>query len=385
MNLRGKSINLFFLLVFIIKEKIVAADEIKPKTNSTPNMVTTVKNVDVLVHDEIVNKHDFSYTMNPRYEICGDNFSYDIFLLIYVHSAPENFKRRLSIRETWARRSMFRDLRIVFMMGSTIDKKVNNLLKLENGIYNDIVQENFIDAYKNLTYKGIMAMKWISEYCKNAKLILKVDDDIITNPFIILRHLKSLKQHQVIKPKSVMCLVWVGMVVMRDKNSKWYLSKEDFKPDVFDKYCSGSAYLLTGDLPYQMYKTSFYIKFFWVDDYYITGMLAKGVNATYEFFNSLYIINSNLIEQRFLGKQSDHTAFGHIPGQLAKMYSIWDFILKNELSKFPSLHKSNAHLLVPNDFLYIKELKWNDKIWEPFLTPVNFVSKPEVEWIMELN
>ena len=58
-------------------------------------------------------------------------------------------------------------------------------------------------------------------------------------------------------------LVWDGMSVMRDKNSKWYLTKDDFKEDKFDKYCSGSAYLLTNDLPKMMYNASFYTKFFW--------------------------------------------------------------------------------------------------------------------------
>jgi len=86
-------------------------------------------------------------------------------------------------------------------------------------------------------------MRWTSTYCKNAKYILKVDDDIITNPFILMRHLKSLLDHKLIKDKTLMCLVWTRMVVMREKGSKWYLSKEEFKKDHYGKYCSGSAYL----------------------------------------------------------------------------------------------------------------------------------------------
>lgn len=54
-----------------------------------------------------------------------------------------------------------------------------------------------------------MAMKWLSQYCKNAKYILKVDDDIVSNIFILLRHLKSLEVHSRIKEKTIMCLVWV--------------------------------------------------------------------------------------------------------------------------------------------------------------------------------
>ena len=86
-------------------------------------------------------------------------------------------------------------------------------------------------------------MKWISEYCTNAKYILKVDDDIIANPFIVMRHLKNLLSHNLVKTKTLMCLVWTGMPVIRQNNSKWYIPKEEFKEDYYGKYCSGSAYV----------------------------------------------------------------------------------------------------------------------------------------------
>lgn len=162
---------------------------------------------------EIVNAHNFSYTLNPGFQICGKLHSEEVFVLIYVHTSPKNYKRRLSIRETWARRSMFRDIRLVFMMGKTEDKSINETIQLESNIYGDIVQEDFVDSYKNLTYKGIMAMRWISAYCKQTKYILKVDDDIITNTFILLRHLKSLEKYENFSKKSVMCLVWTAMKV----------------------------------------------------------------------------------------------------------------------------------------------------------------------------
>ncbi len=166
------------------------------------------------VSSKMVNPHEFIYNLNPEFQICGNNDDkYQVFLLIYVHTTPKNLKRRLTIRETWARRSMFRDIRIVFMMGSTDEKKTQNLIDLEANTYNDIVQENFHDSYRNLTYKGIMAMKWISTYCNKTEYILKVDDDIITNTFLVLRHLNSLNKYKIYKEKSIMCLVWSKMGV----------------------------------------------------------------------------------------------------------------------------------------------------------------------------
>lgn len=174
----------------------------------------TVVVEDDFIKSRVVNEHNFEYIINPGYEICRPHEGRPVFMLVYVHSAPENFKRRVSLRETWARRSMFRDMRVVFMMGDLdeSDERLRDRLRLENAIYGDIVQETFVDAYRNLTYKGIMAMKWIAEYCPNSQYILKVDDDIIANVFILLRHLGSMNRHHVARNNTIMCLVWLGMV-----------------------------------------------------------------------------------------------------------------------------------------------------------------------------
>jgi beta-1,3-galactosyltransferase 1 len=94
------------------------------------------------------------------------------------------------------------------MMGYPKLASIQEKLKLEADIYKDIVQEDFIDAYRNITYKGIMAMKWIAEFCPSAKYILKVDDDIISNLFILLRHLNSLSKRNMLLEKKICCLGW---------------------------------------------------------------------------------------------------------------------------------------------------------------------------------
>ena len=45
----------------------------------------------------IVNDYSFTFNLYPG-NICSEN---NVYLLIYVHSAPENYKRRMIIRNTW--------------------------------------------------------------------------------------------------------------------------------------------------------------------------------------------------------------------------------------------------------------------------------------------
>ena len=85
------------------------------------------------------------------------------------------------------------------------------------------------------------AMHWLTTYCSNAQFILKVDDDIIVNTFLLLRHLKSMVEHKEIGKRTVMCHVNRHMKVIRRKTSKWYVSPEEYSKNYYYKYCSGSG------------------------------------------------------------------------------------------------------------------------------------------------
>lgn len=47
--------------------------------------------------------------------------------------------------------------------------------------YGDVIVENFIDMYYNLTLKSIMLLKWVKFNCPTARYIMKVDDDVYLN------------------------------------------------------------------------------------------------------------------------------------------------------------------------------------------------------------
>lgn len=313
----------------------------------------------------VVNPHKFKYILNPEHTLCNSSGN-NVSLLVYVHSAPNHFKHRQALRDTWLRRSMFSKIRIVFMMGMPVENHIQELIRLEFDLFRDLVQENFCDTYKNLTYKGIMAMKWISEYCTQATYILKIDDDIIANPFLLISHVDHLMQHKIEKHRTIMCLVWTRMKVVRNNRSKWYVSKEDYEPNYFDPYCSGSAYLLTSDLPSLMYQLSFYVKFFWVDDFYITGLLARATNATHEFLNSLYALSASRLSNWLLNQRGDLFLFGHLSKSAPNtIYMYWKLILKRELA--------NSHLKINNHtpyehYKFIDDFKWTMNFWDYYFS-----------------
>lgn len=205
---------------FVVISVFITIFLIDPVINDNPTTKAASTGTTILnpyrARDHIVNPHNFSYILNPAFSVC-DNDNSSIYILVYVHSGPSNYQRRMVMRETWATRTLFPDLRIVFMVGQTLDKNVMKAIEYENEMYRDIVQEDFIDSYKNLTYKGVMALKWIATYCPKATYVLKVDDDIVVNTFTLINHLKFLDKHTPNRRNTILCLLWQAMGVMRDR------------------------------------------------------------------------------------------------------------------------------------------------------------------------
>ena len=56
--------------------------------------------------------------------------------------------------------------RLVFLLGSTSDSDLQTVITEENEKNHDIVQGDFVDHYRNLSYKAIMGKLWVSEFCE---------------------------------------------------------------------------------------------------------------------------------------------------------------------------------------------------------------------------
>lgn len=273
-----------------------------------------------------VNPHHFKFTLNPT-NVCSNR---PVFLLAYVHTAPDHYKRRAAIRDTWGNRMNFKDIdfRIVFLMGMPDKASVQEAVQLEYDMYGDIVQENFLDSYRNLTLKAIMGLRWISGHCNQARYVLKADDDIFVNIFNVVEHLRSITKHEGQQHNMIQCLVWSRMKVVREPKSKWYIPKSEFADDYFPTYCSGSAYMFSGDVIPTMYNASFNTPFFWVDDFYITGLLASKVKATYKKFNSVYALGPSTFLSKFTESDKWRTlTFGHVHN-LDWWYTVWKNVLR---------------------------------------------------------
>jgi len=130
------------------------------------------------------------------------------------------------------------------------------------------------DRCSNLTYKGVAALKWISTHCSEATYVIKVDDDIFVNMFTVVKHLKDLYTTSQ-RSRIIMCTVRsTGRVHRR---GKWGVPRRIVPQRFYPVYCSGLFAIMSADVVRAAYRASYYVRFFWLEDVYITGRLMEAM------------------------------------------------------------------------------------------------------------
>lgn len=196
-------------------------------------------------------------------------------------SAPENMHKRRVIRETWGDmeyNSKYGSFRVLFLLGRTDDQLFKNHISREMDQYQDIVQGSFTDTYDNLSYKHVMGLKWFRYYCPKAKLLLKVDDDVVLNTPRILRTVTfeyqsywKLKMNE--ENDLILCRFMLHpQPVIRDHTSKWYVPFEQYSGEMYPAYCSGYAIFYSSSTVNKLYEAAQTLSYFWIDDVFITGI-----------------------------------------------------------------------------------------------------------------
>lgn len=194
-------------------------------------------------------------------------------LAIIIMSAPRNNKSRTAIRQTWGHYGHRNDISVLFIIGATFNKEIEESLYREQTMYGDIIRGNFIDSYSNLTFKTISILEWINVYCHKVDFILKTDDDMFIN---VPRLLLFLSKHQ--RDKNIIFgRLAKNWKPIRNKKNKYYVSMAQYKLPVFPDFTTGPAYLFSKDIVPNLYKQALNQTFLPLEDVFITGIVAQSL------------------------------------------------------------------------------------------------------------
>lgn len=211
-----------------------------------------------------------------------------ISVIVLVHTSPDHFWIRTEMRRTWLNSTHYspESVRVVFLLGLVTKPFIQNKIEQESKMYGDIVQGDFVDSYRNLTNKGVMGYRWVTEHCMNAEILIKVDDDAIINFF---KYFENIRDGLVKKKKHIFCnkILPNTMPIIRQKNSKWFVSFDEYRNYTLypHTYCSGFVVFISIDLVPSLYHAGIASPFFWVDDFFLFGLLPSRVkNVTFTNF-----------------------------------------------------------------------------------------------------
>lgn len=190
--------------------------------------------------------------------------------LVLVHSSVPHTKQRALIRSTWARPLPELHTRVVFLLGRGKEGSQSEVEE-EFELFVDIVQGNFVDSYYNLTYKNVMGLLWVREYCSGAGLIVKTDDDMWLDLHAIATTGLALPRHG----ELLACTVLTDLPVQR--SGKWAVSEDEIGFTWFPPACSGWLYLLSNLTAATLLQAATGAKYFWIDDVWVTGILRQSI------------------------------------------------------------------------------------------------------------
>ncbi|XP_054279363.1 beta-1,3-galactosyltransferase 1-like [Macrosteles quadrilineatus] len=239
----------------------------------------------------------------------------DLFLLVIVCSAPANFEQRSAIRDTWA--SLAEDsARVAFLLGESDNSTLQAKVVEESGIYDDIIQEGFVDSYNNLTIKSVMMLKWVQQHCSSARFLMKSDDDIYLNLPALSEALQPVAKRKNILIGSLICKA----KPIQDSTNKWYTPQYIFNEPYFPNYLSGTGYVMSQDVVSKLYKAALSTPIIHLEDVYITGVCSRAAGVKplnhYGFFYQRRKLSDSCNPKVFTNHRMSpddlRTAFSHV-------------------------------------------------------------------------
>lgn len=242
----------------------------------------------LLPKDDYFQLIDLNFTFRILNLPCNES---NPLLLVLVHSSPENFAKRNTIRETWGKND--NEVKILFVTGATNNSSIQKKIDMENRSNGDFIQGSFLDAYRNMTYKHVMVLKYAVYHCPHVKYILKTDDDV----FVHMPAMKNFLTNDLSSygaSKVLFCTIRKNTKALRSYRSKWRVSFSEYPEKYYPTYCPGWTLLYSPDIVFHLYKEAQRTDYFWIDDIHITGILTKKLNIVHTDIEPLVISRQNL-------------------------------------------------------------------------------------------
>ncbi|RXG71566.1 Beta-1,3-galactosyltransferase 1 [Armadillidium vulgare] len=227
---------------------------------------------------------------NPHFK-CSSSMK----VLFIIPSSVNNTLQRDAIRKTWGswvrgdvvRFSFLKDysiydgfegnMKLLFILGRDekwMENRIGAKILKESIRHKDIIVEDFIDSYTNLTLKSLFILKWIDRNCPNVEFVVKADDDMFINVPNLLKVLVDPTLQNPLMLGSLIC----NAKPVKNPHSKWYAPSYMFSGK-YPNYLSGTSYVISGNIAKKLLGAALDTPYFHLEDVFITGICAKKIGV----------------------------------------------------------------------------------------------------------
>ncbi|XP_072177794.1 uncharacterized protein [Diadema setosum] len=202
----------------------------------------------------------FAEVLKQQYDHSAKCSDESLFLLLLIASHPENLNFRMTIRETWANApdAETQGVLAMFTMGRPRDRpELEKTIAEENDRYDDILQGNFVEDFRNSSLKTLSSLKWVTSHCSSAKFVFMGDDHMYLNLDKLVKSLRAIRGQEGNHG------MWRGRVrtsskAVREESSKYYVSERVFDRPVYPPFCTLDAgFVLSMPAVHELYRESF--------------------------------------------------------------------------------------------------------------------------------
>ena len=235
-----------------------------------------------------------TYPKTPRKPKCIGCFAYiydnvlkpkscdapgDIQMLVIITTVPSVRDIRDAMRQTWLSltKNNTASVRYLFLLGSGWPSEQHAALRKENKQFGDILQDDYIDSYFNLSIKVLSGFKYSTTVCKRAKFIMRSADDNYVNLPNVMPILQ--KDGKKLKDSMIGHCYPQGTGVLRVKSTKWAVTRNEWPADRYPPYCTGTTFIMTQKSTKKMYDAAQNVPYFVMEDVYF-GEVARQCGIT---------------------------------------------------------------------------------------------------------
>ena len=205
--------------------------------------------------------------------------------VILVHSHIANFELRASQRIS-KKLLGENNLRFVFILFNSSSVDESDIIE-EQSVHGDILLCDREESYYNLVHKHIMGLLWAEQNCPDVEYVIKMDDDIFVD-FAGL--LTVVEKNRVNSSLWMMGMLQMKLPILRNRISKWAVSEEEFSGHFYPDFLSGWCYVSTPAAVSAILRMVDYEDMFWIDDVWVTGVLAGRVGVELVSLNMYYTV-----------------------------------------------------------------------------------------------